>query len=114
MSMCVFISGSSIDSFDPPICFHTNTMVFLLVCFVLFFKSLLLYSTALYQDRFGSHEFLCFSTVRLRIVISSSMKSCVRILMLIALILQIVFGKMNIFTMLKLLTNEPFKSFHPR
>ena len=54
--------------------------------------------------------FLCFH-LKLKIVPSSSVKNCVRIVLEIALNLQITFGKMAIFTMRILLTHEHGRSF---
>lgn len=49
---------------------------------------------------------------KLKIVFLSSMKNCVRILMRIPVNVYIVFGRVAIFTVLILLTQEDGRSFH--
>ena len=53
----------------------------------------------------------CFH-MKLKVVFSSSVKNCIRILIRIASNLQITFGQMIIFTILILLINEHGRPFH--
>jgi hypothetical protein len=67
-------------------------------------------SSFIIQDCLSCPE-LCFH-MKLEIVLPRFMKNCVGILMRIALNLKIAFGRIAIFTMLILLTNEHGRSFH--